>query len=134
MSPLVRFEITAVTEPFVPRRQVVHRHGANAGDAIFVTGELGGSLAGKHLDFTPRIAEARWLATNYRITSMIDLSDGLASDLRDFDSVHFAHCRGALTAPRNIHRTFTPFAASMATRNRTLKFASPPPSLAAKII
>ena len=66
----------------VPRSHVVHRSGATAGDAIFVTGELGGSLAGKHLDFTPRIMEARWLVTRFRITSMIDLSDGLAGDLR----------------------------------------------------
>jgi thiamine-monophosphate kinase len=58
------------------------RSGAKSGDAIFVTGQLGGSLVGRHLDFEPRLAEARWLAENFPIHSMIDLSDGLASDLR----------------------------------------------------
>ena len=58
------------------------RSGALAGDAIFVTGELGGSLAGRHLEFEPRLAEARWLAANFTIHAMIDLSDGLAGDLR----------------------------------------------------
>jgi thiamine-monophosphate kinase len=47
-----------------------------------VTGELGGSLAGKHLDFEPRLAEAEWLTGNFAIHAMIDLSDGLAGDLR----------------------------------------------------
>jgi len=58
------------------------RSGAKAGDAIFVTGELGGSLAGKHLDFEPRLAEARWLVEHVAVHAMIDLSDGLAGDLR----------------------------------------------------
>ena len=66
----------------VPRGKAVLRSGAKVGDAIFVTGELGGSLAGKHLEFEPRLAEARWLAENFTIHSMIDLSDGLAGDLR----------------------------------------------------
>jgi thiamine-monophosphate kinase len=66
----------------VPRGKSVLRSGAEAGDAIFVTGELGGSLAGKHLDFEPRLAEARWLAQNFSIHAMLDVSDGLAGDLR----------------------------------------------------
>jgi thiamine-monophosphate kinase len=66
----------------VPCGKAVLRSGAKVGDAIFVTGELGGSLAGKHLEFEPRLAEARWLAENFTIHSMIDLSDGLAGDLR----------------------------------------------------
>ena len=60
----------------------VLRSGAKAGDAVFVTGELGGSLAGKHLEFEPRLEEARWLAEHFSIHAMIDLSDGLAGDLR----------------------------------------------------
>ncbi len=67
---------------WVPRGQGVLRSGAEAGDAIFVTGELGGSLAGKHLDFEPRLAEARWLARHFPPHAMLDISDGLASDLR----------------------------------------------------
>ena len=60
----------------------VLRSGAKEGDAVFVTGELGGSLAGKHLDFEPRLSEARWLADRFSIHAMVDISDGLAGDLR----------------------------------------------------
>jgi thiamine-monophosphate kinase len=66
----------------VARGRAALRSGARVGDAIFVTGELGGSLMGKHLDFEPRLAEARWLAEHFDIHAMIDLSDGLAGDLR----------------------------------------------------
>ena len=66
----------------VPRGKGVLRSGAEAGDAIYVTGELGGSLSGKHLDFEPRLVEARWLAQHFSIHAMIDMSDGLAGDLR----------------------------------------------------
>ncbi len=66
----------------VARGKQVLRSGAKAGDAIFVTGELGGSLAGKHLEFEPRLEEARWLAEHFAVHAMIDLSDGLAGDLR----------------------------------------------------
>jgi thiamine-monophosphate kinase len=67
---------------FVPRSRAVLRSGAKVGDAIFVTGELGGSLAGKHLDFEPRLAEARWLAANFQLHALMDVSDGLAGDMR----------------------------------------------------
>ena len=66
----------------VGRAKCILRSGAKAGDALFVTGELGGSLAGKHLDFEPRLAEAKWLVENFPIHAMIDVSDGLAGDLR----------------------------------------------------
>ena len=66
----------------VPRGKQVLRSGAKVGDAIFVTGELGGSLAGRHLDFEPRLAEARWLAEHFTLHALMDLSDGLAGDLR----------------------------------------------------
>jgi thiamine-monophosphate kinase len=65
----------------VARGKQILRSGAKVGDAIFVTGELGGSLAEKHLEFEPRLAEARWLAEHFPIHAMIDLSDGLAGDL-----------------------------------------------------
>jgi len=58
------------------------RSGAQVGDAIFVSGTLGGSIAGHHLEFTPRLAEARWLVEHCAIHAMIDVSDGLAGDLR----------------------------------------------------
>lgn len=66
----------------VPKAKCILRTGAKVGDAIFVSGELGGSLSGKHLEFEPRLKEARWLAENFSIHSMIDISDGLAGDLR----------------------------------------------------
>jgi thiamine-monophosphate kinase len=66
----------------VARGKQILRSGAKPGDAIFVTGELGGSLAERHLEFEPRLAEARWLAEHFAIHAMIDLSDGLAGDLR----------------------------------------------------
>ena len=66
----------------VAREKCLHRSGSKPGDALFVTGQLGGSLAGQHLEFEPRLAEARWLADYFKIHAMIDLSDGLAGDLR----------------------------------------------------
>jgi thiamine-monophosphate kinase len=66
----------------VPRGKQVLRSGAKVGDAIFVTGELGGSLAERHLEFEPRLTEARWLAEHFSIHALMDLSDGLAGDLR----------------------------------------------------
>lgn len=66
----------------VEKTKCILRSGAKVGDAIFVTGRLGGSIHSKHLEFEPRLQEARWLAAHFRIHAMIDLSDGLASDLR----------------------------------------------------
>ena len=63
-------------------RRLTLRSTAQPGDRVFVTGKLGGSRAGKHLRFTPRIKEARWLTEHFRIHAMLDISDGLASDLR----------------------------------------------------
>lgn len=65
----------------VEKKKLVLRNGARQGDCIFVTGSLGGSQAGKHLRFTPRLKQARFLVSNYPLNSMIDISDGLVSDL-----------------------------------------------------
>lgn len=73
----------------VPRGGAVLRSGARPGDAICVTGALGGSLAGRHLRPTPRVAEAAALVAGGAVHAMIDVSDGLSSDLG-----HVAHESG----------------------------------------
>lgn len=65
----------------VAARHCVRRSGGRPGDWLYVTGTLGGALAGKHLEFAPRLREGRWLAENFRLHAMMDLSDGLAADL-----------------------------------------------------
>jgi thiamine-monophosphate kinase len=65
----------------VPRGRAVLRSGARPGDAICVTGALGGSLAGRHLRVTPRVEEAAALVAGGVVHAMIDVSDGLSSDL-----------------------------------------------------
>ncbi len=57
------------------------RNGARAGDYLFVTGELGGSILGKHLTFEARLDEGQWLARQDTPRACIDLTDGLAKDL-----------------------------------------------------
>ncbi len=81
----------------VERKNLVTRSGAKKGDLICVTGKLGEAHAGlqylkkygrgkpsltrKHLKPDPRIKEARYLVKNLKINSMIDISDGLSSEL-----------------------------------------------------
>jgi len=72
-------DVTLIGE--VNKKELVLRNGARTGDIIFVTGSFGGSIKGKHLKFTPRLEEARYLTRKFRINSMIDVSDGLCQDL-----------------------------------------------------
>jgi thiamine-monophosphate kinase len=62
-------------------RGPVRRSGARSGDWLFVTGPLGGSIRGHHLDFMPRVREALQLHAAVELKAMIDISDGLAADL-----------------------------------------------------
>lgn len=66
----------------VERKFLKLRSAARAGQMVFVTGTLGGSILGKHLTFTPRIEESQWLVQNFPIAAMIDVSDGLGGDLK----------------------------------------------------
>ena len=61
-------------------------NGGRAGDVVFVSGELGGSLLGHHLTFTPRIELAKRLNRRYPITALTDISDSLALDLAELAS------------------------------------------------
>jgi thiamine-monophosphate kinase len=74
---VVTVTLLGETTPF----GAVRRSGAKAGDAILVTGPLGGSLLGRHLRPSPRIDEALAIHQTTQLHAMIDISDGLASDL-----------------------------------------------------
>lgn len=65
----------------VEKKHCVLRSKAKPADIICVTGALGGSYKGKHLDFTPRVRESCTLVRDFGVTSMIDISDGLLQDL-----------------------------------------------------
>ena len=83
-----------------PAGRAVLRSGAKPGDFIFVSGRLGEAELGlrslrsgrtpgprnnrwfhKHLYPEPRVALGRWLAGKRLATAMMDLSDGLSTDL-----------------------------------------------------
>lgn len=67
----------------VEHGEAILRSTGKAGDVICVSEPLGGSFqSGKHLDFEPRVDLARKLIQQGpRPTAMMDLSDGLGSDL-----------------------------------------------------
>lgn len=80
-APLA-IDVAVVAEPY-PGIEPVTRSGARPGDALYVTGPLGGSRRGRHLSFTPRIREAQTLARLLAadLHAMIDVTDGLSLDL-----------------------------------------------------
>jgi thiamine-monophosphate kinase len=75
----------------VPRGKALLRNGARPGDAIYVSGSLGGSALGlasnrgaakrRHLRPEPRIELGQLLRTRLRATAAMDLSDGISIDL-----------------------------------------------------
>jgi len=75
----------------VPRGQALRRDGARPGDAIYVSGTLGGSALGlatgrgqawaRHARPAPRLALGRFLRERVGATAAMDLSDGLSLDL-----------------------------------------------------
>jgi len=84
----------------VPAGRAVLRSRANTGDIVYVSGRLGEAELGlrilqrskgvpskknplvkKHLYPEPRLALGQWLAEKRLVTTMMDLSDGLSSDL-----------------------------------------------------
>jgi thiamine-monophosphate kinase len=74
---VISVSVTGVVE----KNRWVGRGGGKANDELFVSGQLGGSLRGRHLRFVPRVEESRWLTQNFPIHAMMDLSDGLGADL-----------------------------------------------------
>ena len=75
-----------------PRGTALRRDGARTGDAIWVSGALGGSALGlatgrgsawrRHLRPQPRLALGNFLRSRLKATAAMDLSDGLSLDLR----------------------------------------------------
>lgn len=57
------------------------RSGAQVGDAILVSGSVGGSLHGRHLRPSARIDLANQLRQRVKVTAAIDISDGLSIDM-----------------------------------------------------
>lgn len=78
--PASFFSATLALTGFV--KNPLRRDGAKIGDAIFVTGTLGGSIFEKHYAFTPRLAEGQFLAhlPAGTISACIDVTDGLLKD------------------------------------------------------
>jgi thiamine-monophosphate kinase len=62
-------------------RGPVMRSGGCVGDQLLVTGSVGGSRLGTHLDFDPRVEEAIWIHEHEELHAAIDVSDGLSLDL-----------------------------------------------------
>jgi len=78
-SPVLFIDISLVGK--VEKKYLKMRSGAKPWDAIFVTGLLGGTLVKKHLNAVPRIEESRHIIRSVPVTAMMDISDGISSDL-----------------------------------------------------
>jgi thiamine-monophosphate kinase len=97
-APSIVVAITVVGE--VRASNLKTRAGARPGDVLAVTGPLGGSRAGLEAVRSgsagepalrdavaafrtpePRLAEGRWLGASRHVRAMMDLSDGLSTDL-----------------------------------------------------
>ena len=65
----------------VPEWGIFSRYSGKAGDKIFVTGKLGGSILRHQFHFEPRIDEALHLNEHYNVHAAMDISDGLTLDL-----------------------------------------------------
>lgn len=79
--------VAIIAVPRRPDARYALRGNARVGDAVFVTGTIGGAWSadggGRHLDFTPRLAVAHALddILGDALGAMIDISDGLGRDL-----------------------------------------------------
>ncbi len=75
-------DVTILALPYATHPPV-RRDTARVGDVLFVTGPLGGSILGRHMNFTPRVHEAHGLvdAWGSAVHALMDISDGLAIDL-----------------------------------------------------
>jgi len=112
LSRLNRLTIDVSMLGVVEKRNLVLRSGAKEGDIICVTGRLGGSIAGKHLRFIPRVKEARFLVENFKIHAMIDISDGLIQDL--------SHILKASKTGAVVYEELIPLAPQSASRQEAL--------------
>ncbi|MFC1562782.1 thiamine-phosphate kinase [candidate division KSB1 bacterium] len=97
------FIINIVVTGIIKKDEIIYRDGAKIKDKIFVTGYLGDSACGldvlfgklnldenhknyfqnTHIKPNPQIKEGNVIANSKLANSMIDLSDGLAADLRN---------------------------------------------------
>jgi len=79
--------ISVAIAGYARKENLRFRSGGHPGDLICVTGRLGGSFkSGRHLCFHPRLQEGQWLSRQSGVTAMMDLSDGLGSDLPKLSS------------------------------------------------
>jgi thiamine-monophosphate kinase len=109
----------------VDHGKYVGRSGGRKGDWLYVTGKLGGSIGGRHLRFRPRVAEAQWLVSRFPVHAMMDLSDGLATDL---PRLAIASCLGfeVDTEDLPLHRGASPENGLRDGEDYELLFALPP--------